>query len=99
MTTEPMSPTSKPAIPSALDAAPARPLWQVILVRPVMLTVLLLILEPIVASVFWPQSLDLGYILSTFTLTAPLALMALVLTLVIIVGVFWRKRYLARTGR
>ena len=86
MTTEPMSPTSKPAIPSALDAAPARPLWQVILVRPVMLTVLLLILEPIVASVFWPQSLDLGYILSTFTLTAPLALMALVLTLVIIAG-------------
>jgi rhamnose transport system permease protein len=51
-----------------------------------MLTVLLLILEPIVASVFWPQSLDLQYILSTFTLTAPLALMALVLTLVIIAG-------------
>lgn len=82
MTTEPMS---TPA-PSTRDAAPARPLWQVILVRPVMLTVLLLILEPIVASVFWPQSMDLQYILSTFTLTAPLALMALVLTLVIISG-------------
>ena len=51
-----------------------------------MMTILLLILEPIVASVFWPQSLDLQYILSTFTLTAPLALMALVLTLVIIAG-------------
>ena len=81
MTTEPLA---SPVTP--LDAAPARPLWQVIFVRPVMLTVLLLILEPIVASVFWPQSLDLQYILSTFTLTAPLALMALVLTLVIIAG-------------
>jgi len=80
-TTEPIAPTVNP-----LDAAPARPLWQVIFIRPVMLTVLLLILEPIVASVFWPQSLDLQYILSTFTLTAPLALMALVLTLVIIAG-------------
>ena len=80
-TTEPIAPTANP-----LDAAPARPLWQVIFIRPVMLTVLLLILEPIVASVFWPQSLDLQYILSTFTLTAPLALMALVLTLVIIAG-------------
>lgn len=87
MTTEPMTtPTETIAAPSALDAAPARPLWQVILIRPVMMTVILLILEPIVASVFWPQSLDLGYILSTFTLTAPLALMALVLTLVIIAG-------------
>lgn len=81
MTTEPISSSVTP-----LDAAPARPLWQVIFIRPVMLTVLLLILEPIVASVFWPQSLDLQYILSTFTLTAPLALMALVLTLVIIAG-------------
>src|SRR3569623_1266671 len=81
MTTEPIAPPV-----NALDAAPARPLWQVIFIRPVMLTVLLLILEPIVASVFWPQSLDLQYILSTFTLTAPLALMALVLTLVIIAG-------------
>jgi len=80
-TSEPIAPTVNP-----LDAAPARPLWQVIFIRPVMLTVLLLILEPIVASVFWPQSLDLQYILSTFTLTAPLALMALVLTLVIIAG-------------
>ncbi|MEO8757371.1 MAG: ABC transporter permease [Devosia sp.] len=81
MTTEPISTTVTP-----LDAAPARPLWQVILVRPVMMTVALLIIEPLVASVFWPQSLDLQYILSTFTLTAPLALMALVLTLVIIAG-------------
>src|SRR3569623_1970921 len=87
MTTEPMTtPTELIVILLALDAAPARPLWQVILIRPVMMTVILLILEPIVASVFWPQSLDLGYILSTFTLTAPLALMALVLTLVIIAG-------------
>jgi hypothetical protein len=30
MTTEPMSPTEPLATPSALDAAPARPLWQVI---------------------------------------------------------------------
>ncbi len=76
-----MTPTARP-----LDAAPARPLWQVILIRPVMMTVVLLLIEPIVASIFWPQSLDLGYILDTFTLTAPLALMALVLTLVIIAG-------------
>lgn len=81
MTTEPIAPTA-----NALDAAPARPLWQVIFIRPVMLTVLLLLLEPIVARVFWPESLDLQYILSTFTLTAPLAMMALVLTLVIIAG-------------
>lgn len=88
MTTEPIAPMTEQISPAAnaLDAAPARPLWQVILIRPVMMTVILLILEPIVASVFWPQSLDLGYILSTFTLTAPLALMALVLTLVIIAG-------------
>src|SRR3569833_914289 len=87
MTTEPMTTPTEPIVaPSALDAAPARPRWQGILIRPVMLTVVLLILEPIVASVFWPQSLDLQYILSTFTLTAPLALMALVLTLVIIAG-------------
>ncbi|HVY50144.1 MAG TPA: ABC transporter permease [Devosia sp.] len=85
MTTEP---ALQPAVQTAnpLDAAPARPLWQVVLIRPVMMTVVLLILEPIVASIFWPQSLDLGYVLSTFTLTAPLALMALVLTLVIIAG-------------
>jgi rhamnose transport system permease protein len=81
MTTEPITSAARPT-----DITPARPLWQVILIRPVMMTVILLILEPIVASVFWPQSLDLGYILSTFTLTAPLALMALVLTLVIISG-------------
>ena len=86
MTTEPMTPTDPIATPSVRDAAPARPLWQVILIRPVTMTVALLILEPIVASVFWPQSLDLQYILNTFTLTAPLALMALVLTLVIISG-------------
>src|SRR3569833_2783018 len=87
MTTEPMTTPTEPIVaPSALDAAPARPRWQGILIRPVMLTVVLPILEPIVASVFWPQSLDLGYVLSTFTLTAPLALMALVRTLVIIAG-------------
>ena len=86
MTTEPMASPSEPITPSVTDAAPARPLWQVILIRPVMMTVVLLILEPIVASIFWPQSIDLQYILSTFTLTAPLALMALVLTLVIISG-------------
>ena len=86
MTTEPMTPTDPIATPSVRDAAPARPLWQVILIRPVTMTVALLILEPIVASVFWPQSLDLQYILNSFTLTAPLALMALVLTLVIISG-------------
>ena len=51
MTTEPMTtPTEPITSPSALDAAPARPLWQVILIRPVMMTVILLILEPIVAE-------------------------------------------------
>ncbi|MBN8998793.1 MAG: ABC transporter permease [Rhizobiales bacterium] len=79
-------PTTSVHSPSGSEAAPRRPRWQTILFQPVMMTVVLLILEPIVAGIFWPQSLDFGYILSTFTLTAPLALMALVLTLVIIAG-------------
>jgi rhamnose transport system permease protein len=84
MTTETTQPMGGAVAP--VDAAPARPLWHVIIVRPVTLTIVLLILEPIVASVFWPESLNLQYVLSTFTLTAPLALMALVLTLVIVAG-------------
>ncbi|MDQ3560721.1 MAG: ABC transporter permease [Pseudomonadota bacterium] len=75
-----------PATATARDAAPPRPRWQVILIRPEMMTFVLLILGLIVASRLSPYFLDARYILNSFTLSAEFALIALVLTMVIIAG-------------
>ena len=68
------------------DAAPARPRWQVLLVRPETMTFVLLVVAFIVASFLSPFFLDLGYILGSFTYYAEFSLVALVLTMVIISG-------------
>ena len=68
------------------EAAPPRPLWHQILVRPETMTLVLLILAVIVASQISPFFLDINYILRSFTLSAEFAIVALVLTMVIIVG-------------
>ena len=75
-----------PATVTALDAATPRPRWQVILVRPETMTFVLLILGFTGASLLSPYFLDVGYILQSFTLSAEFALIALVLTMVIIAG-------------
>jgi rhamnose transport system permease protein len=74
------------SVVSALDAATPRPRWQVILIRPETMTFVLLILGFIVASRLSPYFLDARYILGSFTLSAEFALVALVLTMVIISG-------------
>ncbi|MDR3471348.1 MAG: ABC transporter permease [Devosia sp.] len=71
---------------SALDAAPPRPRWQVILIRPETMTFVLLIFGFVGASLLSPYFLDVRYILDSFTLSAEFALVALVLTMVIIAG-------------
>ncbi|MBL8576406.1 MAG: ABC transporter permease [Mesorhizobium sp.] len=83
-----MSTTGAPTTPAAAmhEAAPARPVWHVALVRPETMTLVLLIVAIIVASYLSPYFLDIGYILRSFTLSAEFALVALVLTMVIIAG-------------
>ena len=71
---------------SALDAAAARPRWQVILIRPETMTFVLLVAAVIVSSLLSPYFLDINYILASFTLYAEFSLVALVLTIVIISG-------------
>jgi rhamnose transport system permease protein len=68
------------------EMAPARPAWHVILVRPETMTFLLLIVGLIGASILSPYFLDANYILRSFTLTAEMSIVALVLTMVIISG-------------
>jgi rhamnose transport system permease protein len=68
------------------EAAPPRPTWQVILVRPESMTFLLLIIGVIVGSQLSEYFLDINYILKSFTLSAEFAIVALVLTMVIIAG-------------
>jgi rhamnose transport system permease protein len=68
------------------EAAPPRPTWQVILVRPESMTFLLLIIGVIVGSQLSQYFLDINYILKSFTLSAEFAIVALVLTMVIIAG-------------
>lgn len=68
------------------DAAPARPLWQVVLIRPETMTLALLIAATIVASRLSPFFSDIGFILESATYYTEYALVALVLTLVIISG-------------
>lgn len=68
------------------EIAPARPTWHLILVRPETMTFLLLIVGLIGASVLSPFFLDVNYILRSFTLTAEMSIVALVLTMVVISG-------------
>ena len=78
-----MSTTHAPAQVASRDAAPPRPLWQVVLVRPETMTFVLLVLAVIVASQLSEFFLDISYILKSFTLSAEFAIAALVLTMVI----------------
>lgn len=68
------------------DAAPPRPMWQVLLVRPETMTFVLLVVAMFAASLLSPFFLDVAYILRSFTLSAEIAIVALVLTMVIIAG-------------
>ncbi len=68
------------------DAAPPRPIWHVVLVRPETMTLVLLILGIIVGSQLSEFFLDINYILKSFTISAEFAIVALVLTMVIIAG-------------
>lgn len=68
------------------EAAPARPLCHVVVVRPETMTLVLLIAAIVVASHLSPYFLDISYILRSFTLSAEFAIVALILTMVIIAG-------------
>ncbi len=68
------------------EMAPARPTWHVVLVRPETMTFLLLIAGLVGASILSPFFLDVTYILRSFTLTAEMSIVALVLTMVVISG-------------
>ena len=81
-----MTPLDTPAPVALRDAAPARPAWQVALIRPETMTFLLLIAALFVGSRLSEYFLDIPYILKSFTLSAEFAIVALVLTMVIIAG-------------
>ncbi|SMX23991.1 ABC transporter permease [Boseongicola aestuarii] len=68
------------------ELAPARPTWHIVLVRPETMTFLLLLFGLVGASFLSPFFLDAGYILRSFTLTAEMSIVALVLTMVVISG-------------
>lgn len=71
---------------TARDAAPPRPLWHIILVRPETMTLTLLIIGIFAGSLLSPFFLDINYILRSFTISSEFAMVALLLTLVIIAG-------------
>jgi rhamnose transport system permease protein len=68
------------------DAAPPRPRWQVLLIRPETMTFGLLIVAFIIASRLSPFFSDIGFILESSTYYIEFAIVALMLTLVIIAG-------------
>jgi rhamnose transport system permease protein len=70
----------------AAAPAPSRPAWQVALIRPEVMTLVLLVLSIIAASQISEFFLDINYILDSFTLYAEIALVALILTMLIIAG-------------
>ena len=78
--------TAQTSTPAVQDAAPARPRWQTLLVRPETMTFLLLVVGIYAGSLLSPFFLDISYILRSFTLYSELAIVALVLTMVIIAG-------------
>jgi rhamnose transport system permease protein len=71
-----------PSTPSA----PATPRWQTLLIRPETMTFLLLVVGIFAGSQLSPFFLDINYILKSFTLYSELAIVALILTMVIIAG-------------
>ena len=75
-----------PTQPLPAAAASTRPAWQVLVLRPETMTFALLVLAVIVASQLSEFFLDIDYILRSFTLSAELAIAALVLTMVVISG-------------
>lgn len=68
------------------DVAPARPLWQVLLIRPEVMTFVLLLGAFAVASQLSPFFADTTFILESATFYVEYAIIALVLTLIIISG-------------
>ena len=72
--------------PDAQRVAKPRPRWQAIIMRPETMTFALLILATIGASWLSPFFADIDYILESFTYYSEYALVALVLTMVIISG-------------
>lgn len=66
--------------------APARRAWQVALIRPEVMTLALLALAVVAASQISEFFLDINYILRSFTLYSEIALVALILTMVIVAG-------------
>ncbi len=72
--------------PHPQDAAPARPRWQRLLIRPETMTFTLLVLGVFAGGLLSPFFLDINYILRSFTLYSEFAIVALVLTMVIIAG-------------
>lgn len=78
--------TAQTSTPPVHDAAPARPRWQTLLIRPETMTFLLLVVGVYAGSLLSPFFLDINYILRSFTLYSELAIVALVLTMVIIAG-------------
>lgn len=72
--------------PQVQDAAPATPRWQQVLIRPETMTLILLIIGVFAGSLLSPFFLDVNYILKSFTIYSEVAMVALVLTMVIIAG-------------
>lgn len=72
--------------PTTQDAAPPRPRWQVLLIRPETMTFVLLVVGIIAGGALSPFFLDINYLLRSFTLYAEVAIVALILTMVIISG-------------
>ena len=75
-----------PTTTSTGPAAPARPAWKVALIRPEVMTLFLLALSVVAASQISEFFLDISYILRSFTLYSEIALVALILTMVIVAG-------------
>ena len=80
------TPANSTIAPTPQDAAPARPRWQTLLIRPETMTLILLVIGIFAGSQLSPFFLDVSYILRSFTLYSELAIVALVLTMVIIAG-------------
>lgn len=81
-----MSASEMQSTPTTQDAAPPRPAWQVLLIRPETMTLVLLVLAILAGSLLSPFFLDISYILRSFTIYSEFAIVALVLTMVIIAG-------------
>jgi rhamnose transport system permease protein len=81
-----MSALETQSAPTSQDAAPARPRWQVIVIRPETMTLTLLIVGIFAGAQLSPYFLDINYILRSFSLYAEVGMVALVLTMVIIAG-------------